>query len=149
LWAFKQTKAEAQPLAEAAAGEDQTSASPVRPKKVLPQRKFDLLTEHRAYCPYVVKSTVVPTISDPNSPTQSTESAPQGAIEGWRAVLAVVLRFKMAERHRVENDVFGNNEDSEVDNVKAMVTGVKVHGVRPNLDCRNSVLTLRFRARNS
>jgi hypothetical protein len=61
-----------------------------------------------------------------------------GAIEGWRAVLAVALRYGMAQRHK-EYDAFGQSaenagEGSErgsedgVDNVRSMVAGVKQQG---------------------
>ena len=51
-------------------------------------------------------------------------------------MLAVVLRYGMAQRHRTEYDVFGQNDANggterplEVDSVKAMVAGVKEQGV--------------------
>ncbi|RXW21753.1 hypothetical protein EST38_g4091 [Candolleomyces aberdarensis] len=140
------------------------SSSPSRPKKPLPQRQFDLLKEHRSYCPYVVKSTTVPSLPDLKSKASNANNnghmrsssslshlnaanagAGAGANEGWRAVLSVVLRYRMAQRHRNEYyDVFGgpngatNQDDgtaeagssSEVDNVKAMVAGVKEQGGR-------------------
>lgn len=61
-------------------------------------------------------------------------------MEGWRAVLTVVLRYGMAEKQRIEynflvprEEVEGNGDETgmEVDNVKAMVHGVKTRGVGP------------------
>lgn len=91
-----------------------------------------------------------PATASINSHTRSVSSRSQftlstntsGAIEGWRAVLAVVLRYGMAQKHK-EYDVFGQNsetvgedgslearsmEDESVDNVKHMVAGVKQQG---------------------
>jgi len=142
--------------------------TPLRPKKGLPRRAFDLLKEHRSYCPYTVRSTVVPSLP---LPTQSTTQTPTkspfifngirsgnashtsliqshgsgnlggvtGALEGWRAVLTVVLRYRMAEKQRY--NILGPNENGheegtgddevsmDVDNVKAMINGVKTRGV--------------------
>ena len=149
-------------------------ATPSRPRKSLPQRAFDLLKEHRSYCPYTVRSTIVPSLpipppaTTPNTPKRSSsmssfifngrknssttslsqlngsvnaEGGP-GSLEGWRAVLTVVLRYGMAEKQRVEYNFLSRREDGsgvegrgdgeegmEIDNVKAMVHGVKAHGV--------------------
>jgi Rsm1-like len=129
--------------------------SSLRPRKPLPQRQFDLLKEHRSYCPYVVKSTMVPSLPSYNPPanggTPANNSAnglarlsasslnPNAPMEGWRAVLTVLLRCGMAQRQRTENDVFGRvvgtddtpSEDnsSDLDSVKAMMAGVKRQGV--------------------
>ena len=139
--------------------------TPSRPKKGLPRRAFDLLKEHRSYCPYTVRSTVVPSLP---LPTQSTTETPAklpfifngiksgnashtsivqfhgsgnlggvtGALEGWRAVLTVVLRYRMAEKQRYNflapMDSEGTGDDEvgmDVDNVKAMINGVKTRGV--------------------
>lgn len=86
-------------------------------------RQLDLLKEHRPYCPYVVKSTVVPSLPLP-VPPQTTTTATQngdkgkvgegegrsnstgaagtaaGAVEGWKAVLMIVLRYRMEARRR-------------------------------------------------
>jgi len=72
----------------------------------------------------------------------NTEGAP-GSLEGWRAVLTVVLRYGMAEKQRIEYNFLvsrengsgvdgrdGETDGMEVDNVKAMVHGVKTRGVR-------------------
>ncbi|KAI0254991.1 C3HC zinc finger-like-domain-containing protein [Lactifluus subvellereus] len=127
------------------------------PQKV---RQIDLLREHRPYCPYVVRSTTVPSL--PISSTNATHvrvpsSAPSftsllsssstsqvqvdtqqpGSVEGWRAVLMVVLRYRMGQwqrrkvskraTDRVDADI---DEESwvEVDPVEAMVEGVKSRG---------------------
>ena len=157
--------------------EGNTSSAP--PPKV---RQIDLLKEHRPYCPYVVRSTTVPSLpiastnaahgqvpssapsftsllsSLSNSQVQVDTQQPS-SVEGWRAVLMVILRYRMGQwqsrkvskrvRDRVEGepDVFQAqntvasvatadiNEESwvEVDPVEAMVEGVKSRGVRPTL----------------
>lgn len=126
-----------------------------RPRKITPKRQFDLLKEHRSYCPYVVRSTVVPSLSAsplnrPTPPvyslTRSSSTTSQlngqssnGALEGWRAVLTVVLRYGKGQRQRIGLDLpgtepsnaqecEGEGEPVEVDGVKAMVTDVKSRG---------------------
>jgi len=127
---------------------------------IRPQRQFDLLKEHRSYCPYVVRSTVVPSMpaSIPNprpsmsntSLTSLNSANANGALEGWRAGLSVVLRYGMSQRQRAhirshseadlgrpsmdtaeENSVLGGepNEAMEVDNnIDVMLQGVKRRG---------------------
>lgn len=66
-----------------------------------------------------------------------------GALEGWRAVLTVVLRYGMAQRQRIEYNFLALGHTSpekadeqtsmDVDDVKAMVAGVKSRGVSPKL----------------
>ncbi|KAH9987303.1 C3HC zinc finger-like-domain-containing protein [Russula compacta] len=148
--------------------------------QALPQtaRQIDLLREHRPYCPYVVRSTTVPSL--PVALTNATHtrvpsSTPSftsflssssisraqvdmqqpGAVEGWRAVLMVVLRYRMGQWQRrkaskgVTEHVDGEPDTSqyqqsveapvpppeigeeswvEVDPVEAMVEGVKSRG---------------------
>lgn len=143
-----------------------SAAQSSRSKKSLPQRAFDLLKEHRSYCPYAVRSTIVPTLPSQSAPQipatpsrsslysvnapsftsrSSLERSPNsipGAVEGWRAALTVVLRYNMAEKQRIEYTIMSsaasrddssttdNNEEAmDVDNVKAMVSGVKARGV--------------------
>ncbi|KAG5642712.1 hypothetical protein DXG03_002288 [Asterophora parasitica] len=134
-----------------------TAVQPTSSKKATPHRQFDLLKEHRSYCPYVVRSTVVPTLPVPpvtgnanlhrsNSAASHVSSVQIGngigssAIEGWRAVLTVVLRYGAGQRHRLGLDFAdrlrresgtstGEGVDTEdVDSVKAMVAGVKSRG---------------------
>lgn len=154
----------------------------------LQKRQLDVLKEHRSYCPYTVRSTVVPSLPTPpasatNSSSTSTQTPPistsshkrtssvistssmssssvnvhsvPGTVEGWRAVLTVVLRCGMAQRQRlglnrsrshrvgatdpgaeieagaganVQNR--GDDESAmEVDPIEAMVAGVKSRGV--------------------
>ncbi|KAL5504270.1 hypothetical protein ACEPAH_8344 [Sanghuangporus vaninii] len=109
-------------------------------------RQFDLLKEHRSYCPYVVRSTAVPSLSslvNPGStarslsasyaiagprPTPSHNSSASSfnfsslrgnshhpepeatgglgdpaAVEGWRAVVAMVMRTDLGRRQRQRN----------------------------------------------
>ena len=149
LWAFAPRQTTEQKVQTQ---EDPDNPSTQRPKKPMPQRPFDLLKEHRSYCPYVVRSTVVPSMplpvqesssSSPVELTRSTTSSSNlqginGALDGWRAVLTVVLRYGMAQRQMVEYNIRGLDdaantngisEPMEVDNVKAMVAGVKSKGV--------------------
>lgn len=67
-------------------------------------------------------------------------------MEGWRAVLTVVLRYGMAKKQRIEYSFLASTENGQsgeqgaegmrddpdamdVDSVKAMVNGVKNRGV--------------------
>jgi hypothetical protein len=64
------------------------------------------------------------------------QSPQDGSLEGWRAVLTIILRYGLGQKQSSERDIFtpeGNSEDSteqrEIDEVKAMVAGVKSRGV--------------------
>ncbi|KAF5367536.1 hypothetical protein D9758_003813 [Tetrapyrgos nigripes] len=124
LWAFAATK-------------DQTSSdSGVQPASSTKQRQFDLLKEHRSYCPYVVRSTVVPSLPAINSTTRTNDgSDANGAMEGWKAVLTVILRHGVAQRHQLgwqpsENtsSTTVGGDDNTLNDVQAMVQGVKNRG---------------------
>jgi hypothetical protein len=115
------------------------------------QRKFDLLKEHRSFCPYVVRSTAVPlppiaapSATNPNQlsidgherTTTSQVEIDSGILEGWRAVLTIVLRYGMKQRmayaafdSQADDQELEDREPMEVDTVKAMVNGVKSRGV--------------------
>ncbi|KAG6864982.1 hypothetical protein C0991_005851 [Blastosporella zonata] len=117
-------------------------------KKGHTRRPFDILKEHRAYCPYVVRSTIVPTLPTPPTFSVALSSNPlpragltsvlssqNSALEGWRAVLTVVLRYGAGQRHRLGLDFADRlrgdkppEEAAEVDSVKAMIAGVKKRG---------------------
>ena len=84
----------------------------------------------------------------------------EGSLEGWRAVLTVVLRYGMAEKQRVEYNFLAPREDGsgvegrddkaermEVDNVKAMVHGVKTRGVSFLIEMNNIIANEAFFAR--
>ncbi len=155
-------------------GENTGSALPQKP------RQIDLLREHRPYCPYVVRSTIVPSL--PIAPTNAShtrvpsstasltsflslssnshtqvDAQQSNAVEGWRAVLMVVLRYRMGQWQRrrasksateqansepnttphqenivapVSHPETGEEPWIEVDPVEAMVEGVKSKGVR-------------------
>ena len=132
-------------------------------------RPFDLTKEHRPYCPYVVRSTSLPTLpsmmqrvtsthtrtsSDPSNPVgRGSELIKEGdLVEGWKAVLAVVLRSGLGRRERVRSvemmgpqlqisdgtpnnntnagsQVIDDTTDTE-SGIQAMVEGVKANGVR-------------------
>ncbi|KAA1467599.1 zf-C3HC-domain-containing protein [Dentipellis sp. KUC8613] len=129
-------------------------------------RQIDLLKEHRPYCPYVERTAHVPSLPVPTPPSNSstlslhhsngsntTLNGQSGAMEGWRAVLTVVLRYRLGQRQRdgllrevterIESAREGNSsptlarsatraegdgDQMEVDAVEAMVAGVKNKG---------------------
>ena len=125
--------------------------------KAQPQRQLDILREHRPYCPYVVRSTVLPTFPAPSPAaaqprdhrrsasvasvasvnSSASQANPQhGAVEGWRAVMAVVSRYGNVQRQRlgVSRAPDGREEGvvegmDEGNSVEAMVAGVKSRGV--------------------
>ncbi|KAJ7727329.1 C3HC zinc finger-like-domain-containing protein [Mycena maculata] len=105
---------------------------PTSSRAPAPQRHLDLLKEHRSFCPYVVRSTLVPSL--PAEPTLPASTA--GVLEGWRAVLTVVLRYGMGQRQRMRRrdgavamDVDGEDgTEDAVDGVEAMVASVKNRG---------------------
>jgi len=105
----------------------------------------------------VVRSTFVPSLPVPQTVDMASKQAGSighisnsslshlngkngapGALEGWRAVLTVVLRYGMAQRQRIEYNFLSEghhppekvDEQSamDVDDVKAMVAGVKSRG---------------------
>ena len=144
LWAFGPspvpTIRQSTPITSDPAEANGTQTTPRTP----PRRQFDLLREHRSYCPYVVKSTVLPSLPLPGKPAlapnastvsiASLNAQNASAVEGWRAVLAVVLRHGMALRHRVGGRETAETSEpteatSEGDDVGAMVAGVKSRGV--------------------
>jgi hypothetical protein len=140
-------------------------------------RQLDLLREHRPYCPYVVRSAMIPSLpiapanavhtraasstpsftsflSSSNASHTQVDTQQPGAVEGWRAVLMVVLRYRLGQWQRrkeskgmvetadgeSDKSIDGGapavtrgeiNEESwlEVDPVEAMVEGVKSRGV--------------------
>ncbi|KAH9960906.1 C3HC zinc finger-like-domain-containing protein [Russula dissimulans] len=131
------------------------------PSSTLPQRarQIDLLKEHRPYCPYVVCSTTIPSLPVVPSSTPSftsflssssisplhVDTQQSSAVEGWRAVLMVVLLPKsVTERVDGGPDTTqppqqsevapatspGIDEESwvEIDPVEAMVERVKSRG---------------------
>ncbi|KAI0084054.1 C3HC zinc finger-like-domain-containing protein [Irpex rosettiformis] len=142
---------------------DGKSSAPVQ-KDSAPRRQLDVLKEHRSYCPYVVRSTTVPSLPIPPPPSSTGQSTStlnlnsslsqlngSGDLEGWRAVLSVVLRYGAAQRQRLRLPQGGNwverrsldstnggerdgadgpGGDREVDPVAAMVEGVKMRGGR-------------------
>ncbi|KZV68203.1 zf-C3HC-domain-containing protein [Peniophora sp. CONT] len=131
-----------------------SGASLLTPTASIPppsSRQVDVLKEHRPYCPYVTRSANIPTfpVAVSSPPTSSSNGAAGlgsngGLVEGWRAVLTVVLRHRSATGPRPSNDsaadVFGptansahalGERDAEmVDPVQAMVADVKSKGGR-------------------
>lgn len=129
-----------------------------------PPRPFDIMREHRAFCPYIVKSTTLPSlpVDRPVASHARTASEPavpaameNAALEGWRAVLAVVCRYRLAQRQLglarsatfsslrsgLSEAALGGSQEGrgdgavqdvpmEVDHVEAMVDRVKARGVR-------------------
>ena len=124
-------------------------------KENRPQRQFDLLKEHRPYCPYVVRSTIVPAFPMPSGHSAILNGASGNGnaggnlqdvpIEGWRAMLSIVLKARKrsfygagrnasAAGSTAPGGVNGSaesfvNVDEEVDRVEVMVEGVKKRGV--------------------
>ena len=148
LWAFS-----ARPSGEHSTVPPNAAPDSAGPAGQQVQRPFDLLREHRSFCPYVVRSTAVPsppiTAPSATNPNQlnangheCTTSASQikidaGNLEGWRAVLTTVLRYGMKQRmayaafdSQADDQALEDREPMEVDAVKAMVNGVKSRGVR-------------------
>ncbi|KAI0749439.1 C3HC zinc finger-like-domain-containing protein [Daedaleopsis nitida] len=156
LWAFLPKPADEDDPMNGEGGENQ------KKKQQHPQRQLDILREHRSYCPYVVRSTLLPSLPAP-SPTSaqprgherstslaslaSTNSssaqlnAQSGVIEGWRAVMTIVLRYGNVQRQRLGlNRVQSGRPESvaetpegvdeEADSIQAMVAGVKSRGGR-------------------
>uniref|UniRef100_D8Q4L0 C3HC-type domain-containing protein n=1 Tax=Schizophyllum commune (strain H4-8 / FGSC 9210) TaxID=578458 RepID=D8Q4L0_SCHCM len=131
LWAFRAAETEngnANGTGHTLEGPSSPSPSE-EPARKPPPRQFDLLKEHRAFCPYVVQSTVVPSMhvspSGANGLTRSATNAsafehgrkssveqhrktgstssladPNAPVEGWRAVLTIVLRYGASRRQR-------------------------------------------------
>ncbi|KAG6330930.1 hypothetical protein ID866_8157 [Astraeus odoratus] len=139
LWSFATVSSEEEQADAnlALSNGDSTSvfASAAKPTRTRPSKPFDLVKEHRSYCPYVVRSTAVPSLPLAASPTATTANDDSGLMEGWRAVLAIVQRHGLSERQRLARFT-GNtgaaeqDRDEELKGVGAMVAGVKSKGVR-------------------
>lgn len=122
-------------------------------KENRPQRQFDLLKEHRPYCPYVVRSTIVPNFPMPSGHSAVLNGAngngnlQETPIEGWRALLSIVSKARkrsfygsnksaatagpvLVDGANGSTESFVNVDDMEVDRVEAMVEGVKKRGGR-------------------
>lgn len=121
-------------------------------KENRPQRQFDLLKEHRSYCPYVMRSTAVPRFPMPSGHSAVLNGAngnpnlEEASIEGWRAMLSIVLKTKKRPFYGPNRSAtavgpvavdgangssksFINVDEMEVDRVEVMVEGVKKRGV--------------------
>ncbi|KAG1827725.1 C3HC zinc finger-like-domain-containing protein [Suillus variegatus] len=94
------------------------------------KREFDVLNEHRSYCPFVVPSTVVPKLPMPSTSPASANAAADGATEGWRAMLTVVLRHGLSERQRNARLLLSGGDSEIMHGVEAMVASVKSKGGR-------------------
>lgn len=110
LWAFvpsPQTNGTPTPLPSGPSLAGETSS--------LPRRQLDVLKEHRSYCPYVVKSTILPSFPVPPASRPVSRAEPytlganpslsqvngQSAVEGWRAAMSIVLRYGAAQKQRM------------------------------------------------
>ena len=182
LWAFKHSRIPVLVSTTDSTESDIADKAAVRARRLsqLPKKDFDLLKEHRSYCPYVVRSTTIPSLSQaathtipnpssadsqdfdfsfrvPNAPLYPASESnvdKTSVVEGWRAVLTVVLRKGLVKRQRqrtrtslgnqsqqspdpAENadsqsragEEPINQDDVEADGIQAMVTDVKAHGV--------------------
>ncbi|KAI0346623.1 zf-C3HC-domain-containing protein [Trametopsis cervina] len=149
LWAFLPTP----PKDGVALDESSSQASQQK-------RQLDVLKEHRSHCPYVVRSTIIPSppVNPPNvasassshpltsalNPSVAQVNGQPGELEGWRAVLSVVLRYGAVQKQRLgytrgirgerssmDSSASGNGNiesTQEADPVAAMVEGVKARG---------------------
>ncbi|KAI6155701.1 C3HC zinc finger-like-domain-containing protein, partial [Pisolithus tinctorius] len=133
LWSF----ATVELADESSMGEEQEQQHAPLTSGSRSRRAFDVVKEHRSYCPYVVRSTAVPSL--PSATTSGTSNLPNnggGLVEGWRAVLTVVQRHGLSQRQRMSRFVSGSSEgtergrDEELEGVEAMVAGVKSKGGR-------------------
>ncbi|CDO74994.1 hypothetical protein BN946_scf184945.g66 [Trametes cinnabarina] len=159
LWAFlpKRTQDDDSTTGN---GTTEGSAAGGTSKPQQPQRQLDILREHRPYCPYVVRSTTVPSLPVPSqqqghgrslslaSLAAANGSNPQMTaqptlMEGWRAVMTVVQRYGALQRQRlglkrVPSGRIGESSDASAveggevqpDPIEAMVADVKSHGGR-------------------
>ncbi|KAI6102171.1 C3HC zinc finger-like-domain-containing protein [Pisolithus sp. B1] len=122
------------PLSSASGKSVSAFASAVRTSGLQSRKPFDVLKEHRSYCPYVVRSTVVPSL--PSATTNGTSNVSDnggGLVEGWRAMLTVIQRHKLSQRQRMSRFVPGSEgtdggRDEGLEGVEAMVAGVKSKG---------------------
>jgi Rsm1-like len=86
LWTFTAASKPTSPETPSAPG----------PQRVQKTRQFDVLKEHRPHCPYVVKTTYLPTISLPSkeigsiATVDSSQTSP--FVEGWKALMSVISR---------------------------------------------------------
>ena len=124
-----------------------------QPKKQQPT--LNILQEHRPYCAYTVRTSVIPTM--PQGHQRSASMPPpvtangagvvatpaNGKMEGWRAVFSVVMRYGAVQRQRLglsrvqsaqvtgtEGAPVADEEvDMETNSIEAMVDGVKKRGV--------------------
>jgi hypothetical protein len=147
LWAFA-------PRAPAPSSTDLASSEPSGEQpgastRVATKRPFDPLKEHRAYCPYVVRSTVVPSLSTLQHNDKSDSANEQRSsepVEGWRAILGVLQGYGATQRQKQKKDILtrattaatvdappiSTNEEEaagEEDPVEAMIAGIKSKGV--------------------
>lgn len=128
-------------------------------KENRPQRQFDLLKEHRPYCPYVVRSTIVPSFPLPSGHSAVLNGAngngngnlQETPIEGWRAMLSIVSKARKRPFYGTNRSVatangssesFVNVDEMDVDRVEAMVEGVKKRGVSFFLETTSRTLSL-------
>ena len=153
LWAFMPS-----PQVNAVSTALPAGPSPATGATSQPRRQLDVLKEHRSYCPYVVKSTVLPSLpvspitsaSRPQTPSReepyslganpsSSQVGGQAAVEGWRAVMSMILRYGAVQKQRLRryhsttahsrSDVPAEGNVPELDQVDQMVEGVKARGV--------------------
>lgn len=133
LWAFSSTP----PVANGAAPN-----APGSPRLKTKARTLDVLKEHRSFCPYVVRSTPLPSFPGTSQQATSRPATPVGSngnqlVEGWKAMLSVVGRSGLGMRRR-KSDIFGNanalstaeGDVGEGADVDSMVESVKKGGVR-------------------
>ncbi|KAI6102157.1 hypothetical protein F5141DRAFT_1204549 [Pisolithus sp. B1] len=73
------------------------------------RRPLDVLKEHRSYCPYVIRWTVVPSLPPVTViGTYNVSDNGGGLVEGWRPTLTVVKQRKLSQRQRMSRFVPGS-----------------------------------------
>ncbi|GAB1521939.1 hypothetical protein RhiTH_005038 [Rhizoctonia solani] len=87
LWAFISPATSVQPISEPAVSESTTS-TPMRVPSSPSPRFLDVLREHRAFCPYVIRTSPL---------TIPNDEAPSAEVEGWKMIVGIISRSKRRE----------------------------------------------------
>lgn len=143
LWTFAQ-------MTNGHQTETNGSSTPIRRPQV--PRQFDVLKEHRSHCPYVEKSTYLPSLptflSRQNSYlNEENNNAPLNNVnqttpfvEGWKALLTVLSRSRWRKASVAYNNLIhpGSHppEEDEFDEIAEMVNLVTTkHNGVSEIDC--------------
>lgn len=85
LWAFTSVPPPTPPSDASPPGSGDGEGAIPAVIKTPPVRSLDVLREHRAFCPYVIRTTPV---------TLPTGDEPATEVEGWKAILGIISRSK-------------------------------------------------------